>query len=114
VTLRRKRGFYVAQVLVVTPPDLRGVRVLPTYYAAVHPDTPNRNTEDIAWEFVVTRSGATPIANFTGTTATRHRIWAPVGEDTSNTWCGGSEGQSNPHPNGRPAVGFLTSDCHSG
>lgn len=65
VTLRRERGFYLAQVLVVTPPNFDGVHVVQQPYEEI--SFPNgvsdstRYIEAIAWEFVVTRRGATSV-----------------------------------------------------
>ena len=61
ISLRRELGFYLAQVLVLTPPNLRGVPVDPTYEALTTPNVRNRNTQVIAWQFVVTRQGATSV-----------------------------------------------------
>jgi hypothetical protein len=114
VTLHPEHGFYVAQLRVVTPTDLHGVRILPTYYEVREPQDQiaHRTTEVIAWEFVVTRRGATPIVYFVGTTAKWHQIWADPGEITAHTWCGGSSGELSPH--GRPDFLFLSSDCYAG
>ena len=60
VTLHREGDFYEAQVLVVSPPDLRGAGVHGPYEDL----TPHwqagqiRNAQVIGWEFVVTRDGA--------------------------------------------------------
>ncbi|MDX6480765.1 MAG: hypothetical protein QOG85_1275 [Gaiellaceae bacterium] len=62
ITLERKEGFYRAQVLVLTPPNLRGAHVDPTYEAISGAYAPNRNRQVIAWEFVVTKDGATSVA----------------------------------------------------
>jgi hypothetical protein len=115
VLLRRERGFYVAQMLVVTPPDLRGVHVLPTYEQLRAPFAFNHTREVVAWKFVVTRSGATPIANIVGTTTLPHGTvwywrWTSAGaKDVSPGRCGGSEGSSD--PNG-PQVKFISA-CHA-
>lgn len=61
IGLRHENGFDVAQVLIVTPPDLRGVHVDQTYEALTGMRAENRNTEAIAWQLVVTRSGATSV-----------------------------------------------------
>ena len=55
VTLRREKGFDVAQVLIVTPPSLHGVRVEEPYGTFTRPTPQNHNAEAIAWQFVVTR-----------------------------------------------------------
>jgi len=57
VSLERRRGFVIAQVLAVTPPSLRGVHVQQPYEKLAWLK-PGRSAEEIAWEFVVTRDGA--------------------------------------------------------
>ena len=62
ITLRHERGFDVAQVLVLTPPDLRGIRIGEPYQAlAGFTGGRDTNAAAIAWEFVVTRDGATSV-----------------------------------------------------
>jgi hypothetical protein len=63
VSLDRKRGFYDAQVLVVTPPDLPGAGVRGPYQQLTPLWGPNdhRNAQVLGWEFVVTRAGATSV-----------------------------------------------------
>jgi hypothetical protein len=67
VSITPEGAFSVAQVLVVTPPGLAGVQIYQPYETL----WPNGHTlplasdppyEAIAWEFVVTREGATPVA----------------------------------------------------
>jgi hypothetical protein len=62
VSLRRERGFYLAQVLVVTPPVLDRVRVdfqrQPFNFVSLRSARIYSNDEVIAWEFVVTQRGA--------------------------------------------------------
>jgi hypothetical protein len=60
VRFRHERGFWVAQALVVTPPGREGVRVSPPY-ERLSPSNLTRPYEAIAWEFVVTRDGATTV-----------------------------------------------------
>lgn len=110
VSLRREQGFYVAQLLVVNPPDRQGVRILPTYEQVRQPDIWGRNTATIAWKFVVTRSGATPIDDFSGTTAAAHWVWTrPSDAGDGVPLCGPeSSGSSEPHS---PDVYFLSSRC---
>ena len=61
VSIERKRGFDVAQALIVTPAGWRGVHVREPYESISAPRVENRNTEVVAWQFVVTRSGATSV-----------------------------------------------------
>ena len=60
ITLRQQRGFYVAQLLVVTPPGLRGAGVHEPYedLTPYWRFSDRRNAQVIGWEFVVTRNGA--------------------------------------------------------
>ena len=99
VTLRLKRNFYVAQVLIVTPPSLPGVHVEEPYEGLSGSPAQNRNTEAVAWQFVVTRDGATSVNSAElDTTASANRM-APNWTWTGSRWegpggsrCGGSGG----------------------
>ncbi len=111
--LTRERGFYEAQLLVVTPPDLQGVRILPPYYTLLGPTDPNRNTQSIAWVFVVTRDGATSVssADFEtsqpGSAMAPGWFWGSSGPMTSDdNRCGASGGGSG-NANG-PEVSFVS------
>lgn len=57
VSIRRERGFDVAQVLVVTPPGLRGVHLRQPYGQLAWLQS-GQTAEAVAWTFVVTRDGA--------------------------------------------------------
>ncbi len=99
ITLRREGEFYDAQLLILTPPDLRGVRVERPYEAITATPVENRNTEAIAWEFVVTRSGATSVYSAQQDTTRPGgglwRSWAWSGSEWQNSdrsLCGGSDG----------------------
>jgi hypothetical protein len=99
ISLRRQGDFYVAQVLVLTPPDLRGVNVDPTYEALTGTAAGNRNTQAIAWQFVVTRKGATSVESDDHETTSSGSHMAPDGTWTSAGWqrrgdfrCGGGRG----------------------
>jgi hypothetical protein len=63
ISLDRKPGFYVAHVLVLTPPDLRGVHIERPYETLSGSNAQNVNTQALAWEFVVTRDGATSVSS---------------------------------------------------
>jgi hypothetical protein len=99
VTLRREGGFYDAQVLVTTPPTLRSVHVEPPYEGLSAAYVPHHNTEAIAWEFVVTRHGATSV-NSASSDTTRpggglFRSWDWTGsewQEGDRSLCGGSDG----------------------
>lgn len=99
ITLRRQGDFYVAQVLILTPPDLRGIHIEPPYDAITGTRVENRNTEAIAWEFVVTRSGATPVYSAEEDTTRPGgglwRSWVWTGSEwqrSDRSLCGGSDG----------------------
>jgi len=60
VSLRREGRFLVAQALIVSPPGQGYVHITQPYEnLSPHPASPY---EAIAWEFVVTKNGATPVA----------------------------------------------------
>jgi hypothetical protein len=112
VDLRREPGFYNAQVLVLTPPDLQGVQVEQPYEAFSGPNGGNRNTEAIAWEFVVTRQGATSVgsADYVTSRSGGRRapdwFWFSSGPKKSGDFqCGGGGGQSGDASG--PDVSFI-------
>jgi hypothetical protein len=101
VSLRREHGFYVAQVLIVTPPNLHGVRVEEPYEGLSGTNAENRNTEAIAWQFVVTRNGGTSINSAEQDTTVAADRMTPDWTWTGSRWegpggsrCGGSGGGS--------------------
>lgn len=57
ISLHREPGFFRAQVLVVSPPGLHGVRVGQPYERLTYPK-PGQNATAVGWLFVVTREGA--------------------------------------------------------
>jgi len=72
VSISSPGTFWVAQVLVLVPPGLQGVTVLqpyevfgPPYGLDSPPPWPAPPFEAIAWEFVVTKNGAFPVASAT-------------------------------------------------
>jgi hypothetical protein len=99
VTLRRENGFYRGEVLIVSPPNLRGVHIEQPYGALSGINEGNGNTEGIVWEFVVTKHGAAPVAAGEGDTTVSAKHMAPEWTWTGSKWtlagssrCGGSEG----------------------
>jgi hypothetical protein len=99
VSLRREPGFYVAQVLIVTPPGLQGVHIDEPYEGLSGTPAQNRNTESIGWQFVVTRAGATSINTSEQETSVSGGGMAPDWTWTGSKWegpggsrCGGSGG----------------------
>lgn len=105
VRLVRGRGFYLAQELIVSPPGLQ-VRVGQPYDGLTWPRRQNRNTEAVAWEFVVTRGVARTVASSAIYTTKRvkHRhapAWDWVGSGPKGPsdgggicWGSGSSGSS--------------------
>lgn len=99
ISLRQEAGFYDAQVLVVTPPDLHDVRVQQPYGTLSRAGVANGNTQAIAWEFVVTRHGATPVSSAedettrTGGGMAPDWLWSSSGPKPGGAGrCGGSGG----------------------
>ena len=94
--------FLVAQVLVLVPPGLPGVQVFDPY-ETLWPNghlaalTANPPYEAIAWEFVVTREGAIPVAAATLTASNSTGQIVPFYYWTGTGWqqqgtgsCGGT------------------------
>jgi hypothetical protein len=101
VFISNEGGFWVAQVVVVTPPGAQGLRIWQPYETlwqpGVSPPTLSPPFEEIAWEFVVTRDGATPVAAATAyATGSFHQMaplwyWSRGGWQYAGTGeCGGS------------------------
>lgn len=108
ITIRRERGFDDAQALVVTPPGQR-VRLWRPYEQLRVP-LHTRPFEAIAWEFVVTRDGASPVAAETGLTdATDHRM-APSWTWTGSRWKSGSPDPCVGGEAGLGGLGALAAD----
>ena len=113
VSLRREGRFYVAQVLILTPPDLQGVHVEQPYEALPGTNFRNENTQAIAWQFVVTREGATSVDSAewettrSGGAMAPGWFWGSSGPLTSDdNRCGASGGGSG-NANG-PEVDFVS------
>lgn len=62
VSIDRLRGFLVAQILILVPPNVQGVRVRQPYEQLSFTNPTPSPYEAIAWQFVVTRHGATPVS----------------------------------------------------
>lgn len=87
VSLRREHGFYLAQVLVVTPPELQDVHLQQQPYDFVETHGAGRiNEEAIAWEFAVTRSGAASVDWATSAQSRRGGGAIPAGTWNSHGW----------------------------
>jgi hypothetical protein len=116
ISLRKEPGFYDAQVLVLTPPDLQGVHVQQPYETLSGTNVRHDNTQALAWEFVVTQDGATSVssADYETSRPGGRRIpewfWLSSGaKKAGDIQCGGSGGGSG---NG-PLVSFMSA-CGSG
>jgi len=99
IGLRREHGLFRAQVLVVSPPSLRGVRVRSPYEQLGYLK-PGQNATAVGWLFVVTRSGAISVDSTSIETTKNHRGGAPDWQWTTSgfepkpggTKCGGTGG----------------------
>lgn len=65
VSIEREGDFLVAQVLVLSPPDLRGVHIWRTYEQPLVPRETAPPYEAIVWQFVVTKDGARSVGGAT-------------------------------------------------
>jgi hypothetical protein len=97
VSLRQEGEFVVAQALIVSPPDLDHVDVGQPYEQLTVRHDPTY--EAVAWEFVVTRDGATSVAASEADSTKRADRMAPDWSWTGSEWqgpggsrCGGSGG----------------------
>lgn len=85
VSLHGEGRFVVAQVLVLIPPDMRGVRVRQPYETLSFPKR-RRPYEAIAWELVVTRDGAVTVAGFTHDATRAANRMAPEWNWSGSQW----------------------------
>ncbi len=94
-------GFWVAQAVVLTPPGVLGLRIRQPYETLWQPGVPppplSPPYEEIAWQFVVTRDGATPVAAATSYASSSSHQTAPLWYWSGTGWqfagtarCGGS------------------------
>lgn len=88
VDLQREGHFWVAQTLALVPPTLRGVRVEQPYEQLSMPSAGGRTAEAIAWQFVVTKAGAVPVASDTAATTRPSDKMAPDWDWTGSRWEG--------------------------
>jgi hypothetical protein len=99
ITLRRERGFVVAQVLVAVPVRYRGVHLQPPYEQLTWPQS-GRNAEMIGWQFVVTRKAAISVGSTSTESTEAGKSMAPDWQWTTSGWephpgssrCGGTGG----------------------
>lgn len=117
LSISQDRTFWVAQVLVLVPPDLSGVQVFQPYellwpLGSFVGLTSSPPYEAIAWEFVVTRDKAIPVAASSLAATNSSSQTAPVFDWHRSGWrqdgavsCGGTGfafGSRN------PAVEFIS------
>jgi hypothetical protein len=112
VTIRRKGGFLVAQALVVIPPELGSAYVRQPYEQLSTPKT-DRSHEAIAWQFVVTKDGATPVAGAEVDSTQGAPRMAPFMSWSGSRWqeagdahCGGSGGSNGGWTS--PTIEFIS------
>lgn len=112
IDLHPEHGFYHAQVLVLTPPDLSGAKVEAPYEALTVPYHRNGNQQALAWEFVVTREGATSVASAEqettrpGAGMAQTWLWTSAGPKPGGSGqCGSSGGGFGPDG---PSVSFIS------
>ena len=98
ISLRREHGFDVAQVLILTPPDLRGIRVSEPYERLPWFKGPEgkvggvwgTNAEAIGWEFIVTHEGAMSVDSTSVESArSGSGRWVPEWRSTTSGWTNG-------------------------
>ena len=106
IALEPRRGFSIAQVLVVTPPSLQGVRIEEPYERLAWLKQ-GQDAEAIAWEFVVTRDGPISVDSFeVDATKSANRMapdwnwtgsdWQGPGGSRCGSWGGGGGGAAGP------------------
>jgi hypothetical protein len=101
ITLRRARGFIVAQAFVVVPPLYRGVHLQPPYEMFTWPKGFVK-FEVIAWQFVVTPKQAISVDSASMRKTRGGKARAPQGQWTASGWkangderCGATGGTGN-------------------
>lgn len=116
ITVREETGFDVAQVLVTTAPKPQHVRLDELYEEFTWPPT-GANAMAVAWQFVVTKDGATSVAaTDVESSRGKGRIpewhWTPDGPGTQagSIICGSTGGGGGGYLG--PFVEFVSA-CHS-
>ncbi len=101
ISVQREPGFYAASVLVLAPPTLRGVHIQEPYGTLSGIRDDKRDSQAVAWEFVVTRQGATSVdsaeqaTSRQGVHVARAWVWSSAGAKTSaGMHCGAGSGGS--------------------
>lgn len=83
ISLHREPGFFRAQVLVLSPPGLRGVRVQRPYEHLSYLK-PGQNATAVGWLFVVTRRGAISVDSTSVDSTSNARGGAPTWQWTTS------------------------------
>jgi hypothetical protein len=112
VSIRRKTGFDVAQVVITTPRKARAH--VGWQYETIRFPSGHGNREAIAWQFVVTKNGATSVAAASVEATRQAKKMAPDWEWTSaghgsrpgGSRCGGTGGSSGGSTG--PSVQFVS------
>jgi hypothetical protein len=102
VFISSRGAFWVAQVVILSPPGVLGLPIVQPYETLWQPGLPPPTLsppfEEIAWEFVVTREGASPIAAATAYAINPSHQMAPLWYWSGTGWqlagtgpCGGSD-----------------------
>jgi hypothetical protein len=99
VTLYREDGFFQAQVLIVSPPGLRGVH-LRHRSEQLSGLKAGENATAIAWLFVVTQHGATSVDSTSVDSTKNARRMAPDWQWTTSGWTGQEGGARCGHTGG--------------
>ena len=87
VAVRSEGAFLVAQELVLIPPDLQGARIGQPYEMLSLPKLPPPY-EAVAWEFVVTKDGATAVAAMSRDATRPADRMAPGWDWNGSSWNG--------------------------
>jgi len=114
--MNREHGFVRAQVLVTSPPGLRGVHVRSAYEVLTWPRF-GRNATASAWLFIVTERGAKSLDWYTVWAAKKTKRSFPEWEWTGSGFRGKPEdspcfGESDDFGDVGPMVAFV-SKCQS-
>ena len=112
VSIRRKTGFDVAQVLITTP--RKALAHVGWQYETIRFPSGHGNREAIAWQFVVTKNGATSVAAASVEATRQAKKMAPEWEWTSaghgsrpgGSRCGGTGGSSG--GSAGPSIQFVS------
>lgn len=106
VSIHSEGRFVVAQALVLIPADMQGVLIRQPYDNLSIPERP-RPYEAIAWEFVVTKDGATTVAGSMRDATKIGNGMAPGWIWTGSGWSGPDRSRCGFETFSGPAVDFI-------